>query len=52
VIRFTLAHYAGIPVDLAHRLDIRPASVSMVALDERGPTILRVNDDGPIMTPC
>jgi probable phosphomutase (TIGR03848 family) len=50
VIRFTVAHYAGIPVDLAHRLDIRPASVSIVALDQQGATIVRLNDDGAITT--
>jgi probable phosphomutase (TIGR03848 family) len=48
VIRFTIAHYAGIPIDLAHRLDIRPASVSIIVLDEYGATVVRLNDDGPI----
>jgi probable phosphomutase (TIGR03848 family) len=50
VIRFTVAHYAGIPIDLAHRLDIRPVSVSIVALDEHGATIVRLNDDGPVIS--
>ncbi|HET8547286.1 MAG TPA: histidine phosphatase family protein [Bryobacteraceae bacterium] len=51
VIRFTVAHYAGIPIDLAHRLEVRPASVSIIALDDDGATIVRLNDDGPIVTP-
>jgi probable phosphoglycerate mutase len=48
VIRFALAHYAGIPIDLAQRLEVRPASVSVLALEDHGATILRLNDDGPI----
>ena len=51
-IRFAIAHYAGIPIDLAHRLEIRPASVSVLAIDETGASILRLNDDGPIVTSC
>lgn len=30
VIRVILAHYLGMPLDLIHRLDVRPASVSVV----------------------
>jgi probable phosphoglycerate mutase len=48
-IRYALVHYAAMPIDLAYRLEIRPASVSMLALDDAGATILRLNDDGPIV---
>src|SRR5215469_6814687 len=39
-IRATLAHYAGIPLDLALRLEISPASVSAIAVDGWAPRIL------------
>ena len=45
-IKAALAHYAGIPLDLFHRIEISPASVSVLALDEWGPRILRLNDTG------
>jgi len=34
VIRSLVAHYAGIPLDLFQRLEIAPASVSVVVVDE------------------
>jgi probable phosphoglycerate mutase len=34
VIRSLVAHCAGIPLDLFHRLEIGPASVSVVVIDE------------------
>lgn len=34
VIRSLVAHCAGIPIDLFHRLEIAPASVSVVVIDE------------------
>lgn len=46
VIRSTIAHYAGIHLDLMHRLEISPASVSVIAIDLHGPRILRLNDAG------
>ena len=42
-IRLTLAHFLGMPVDLMHRLEIRPASVSAVRLAEWGPQVLLMN---------
>ncbi len=36
VIRVTLAHYLGMPLDLIHRLDVLPASVSIVDLHASG----------------
>lgn len=46
VIRLVLAHYAGIHIDLFHRLVADPASVTAVALSDGPPRILRVNDTG------
>jgi probable phosphomutase (TIGR03848 family) len=48
VIKTMLAHYAGIPLDLAQRLEISPASVSVVAAGEQPPQILSVNDTGDL----
>lgn len=36
VIRVLLAHYLGMPLDLVHRLDVRPASVSVLHLERNG----------------
>jgi probable phosphomutase (TIGR03848 family) len=48
VIRLTLAHYAGIHLDLYQRLTVSPASVSAVLLGDRIPRILRTNDTGSL----
>lgn len=45
-IKAVLAHYAGISLDLFHRLEVSPASVSVLALAEWGPRILSVNSTG------
>jgi len=42
-IRATLCHFLGMPLDLIHRLEIRPASITLVRLMEWGPQILLVN---------
>ena len=42
-IRLTLAHFLGMPIDLMHRIEIRPASVSAVRLAEWGPQVLLMN---------
>ena len=44
VIRFAFAHYAGIAIDLAYRLEIRPASVSTIALGPEDVRILGLNE--------
>jgi broad specificity phosphatase PhoE len=51
VIRTALAHIAGIPLDMMLRIEIDPASVSVIALEPWGPRILRVNEgrSGPWM---
>ncbi len=46
VIRAALAHFAGIPLDLFHRLQIAPASVSIVDLRADRVQVVRVNDTG------
>jgi broad specificity phosphatase PhoE len=46
VIRLLLAHYAGLHIDLFQRLIVSPASVSAVALGDRIPRIVRMNDTG------
>ena len=48
VIRLTLAHYAGVHIDLFQRLIVSPASVSAVVLGDRIPRILRINDTGTL----
>ncbi len=48
VIRLTLAHYAGVHIDLFQRLTVSPASVSALWLGDRVPRILRVNDTGSL----
>jgi probable phosphoglycerate mutase len=47
-IKAALAHYAGIPIDLFHRLEIHAASVSILELSDHGPRILCVNNTGAI----
>jgi probable phosphomutase (TIGR03848 family) len=48
VIRLALAHYAGVHIDLFQRLIVSPVSVSAVALGDRIPRILRMNDTGDL----
>lgn len=45
-IKAVLAHYAGIPLDLFHRFEISPASVSVLRLADWGPQIVAVNGAG------
>lgn len=44
VIRGALAHCLGMPLDLLLRLEVSPASVSMVAMEEYGPRVLCINN--------
>jgi probable phosphoglycerate mutase len=46
VIRLVLAHYAGLHIDLFQRLIVSPASLSAIALGDRIPRIIRMNDTG------
>lgn len=43
VIRSAVAHFAGIPLDLFHRLEIAPASVSVVVVSEQWIGVRAVN---------
>lgn len=45
-IKAALAHYAGIALDLFHRFEISPASVSILKLADWGPMIVTVNSTG------
>jgi probable phosphoglycerate mutase len=45
VIRAALMYFLGIPLDFVHRLEIGPASVSIVAIDVNGAVVRRVNGD-------
>lgn len=45
-IKCALAHYLGMPLDLFHRFEIHPASISMVTLADWGIRLLSMNDTG------
>jgi probable phosphomutase (TIGR03848 family) len=47
-IRLALAHFAGTHPDLYHRIAVDTASVSVVAIGDGPPLILRVNDTGDL----
>lgn len=47
-IKSVLACYAGIPLDLMLRIEISPASVSVVSIGDFGPRILCVNHTGEL----
>ena len=44
VIRLAVLHVAGAPIDLIHRFEIGPASITGLALGEDHPTLLYVNE--------
>lgn len=48
VIKAALAHWAAVPLDLFHRIEISPASVTTVAVSDHGPWILGVNSIGEL----
>lgn len=48
VVRLLLLHFAGMHVDHLHRLIVDPCSVSVVALGDRVPRLLKVNDTGDL----
>jgi broad specificity phosphatase PhoE len=43
VIKAALAHYLGVSLDLSQRIEISPASVSIVRIARYGPEVLLVN---------
>jgi broad specificity phosphatase PhoE len=44
VIRGALAHCLGMPLDLVLRLEVSPASISIVAMKQDGPRVLCINN--------
>ena len=46
VIKLIVSYYLGVHMDLFQRMDIGPASVSVVAVGESGPRVLTVNSTG------
>ena len=47
VIKVIVAHYLGVPLDLSHRLDPAPASVSVVEIPAAGPPRMSVFNATP-----
>jgi probable phosphomutase (TIGR03848 family) len=43
VIKLIAAHYLGVHIDLFQRLDIGPASTTVIAIGDAGPRVLSVN---------
>jgi broad specificity phosphatase PhoE len=43
VIKATLAHWLGVSLDLFQRIEISPASVSIVRIERHGPEVLLIN---------
>jgi probable phosphomutase (TIGR03848 family) len=43
IIKAAMAHYLGVPLDLFHRIEISPASVSIVTVDALAVRVLAVN---------
>jgi probable phosphoglycerate mutase len=48
VIRSAVAYFAGVPLDLFQRIEIRPASITSLRFTEWGVLILGVNDTGEL----
>jgi broad specificity phosphatase PhoE len=48
VIRGALAHCLGMPLDLLLRLEVSPASISIVAMERYGPRVLCINNMGEL----
>ena len=43
MIKATLAYYLGVPLDLFQRIEISPASLSIVRVERYGPEVLLIN---------
>ena len=46
MIKSAIAYYMGIHLDLFHRIEISPASASVVAIQDYGVQVLGINDTG------
>lgn len=52
IIKATVAHFVGMPLDVFQRLVVSPASVTVLALPDGGvPRLLRFNDTGGLAIP-
>lgn len=51
VIKVIVAHYLGMHLDMFQRIDIGPASISVIAIGEGGPRVLTVNAPGATVEP-
>ncbi len=43
VIKLTVAHYLGVHIDLFQRIEVSPASITVIAVGDGGPRVLAVN---------
>jgi probable phosphoglycerate mutase len=43
IVKAALAYFLGTPLDLFLRIQVDPASISIVTVDDHGPRIVRVN---------
>jgi probable phosphoglycerate mutase len=50
-LRALLLHALGVPLDLFERIEVEPASVSVLWLGPAGPRVRRLNDTGGLGTP-
>lgn len=48
VIKAVVAHYMGVHLDLFHRIEISPASLSILAVHHWGAQVIRLNDTGDL----
>jgi probable phosphoglycerate mutase len=48
VIKSAVAYYMGVPLDLFHRIEISPASISIVTVADYGPQVLCINHTGEL----
>ena len=44
-LRSSSARMLGMPIDFYHRLEVSPAGISVITLEEHGPAVLQVNGD-------
>jgi len=50
VIKAVVAHYLGIHLDLFQRIEISPASATIISVYDRGARVIRLNDTGELYT--
>lgn len=48
IIKAVVAHYLGVHLDLFQRMEISPASVSVITVHQWGTQVLRLNDTGSL----